>query len=105
MLTEYIRYTVPPDRAAALIDAYGSAGESLKASVHCLGFDLTRCAEAPESFILRISWDSLDGHLQGFRKSSEFRRFFEAIRPFVENIQEMRHYEATPVRWERATPA
>jgi hypothetical protein len=39
--------------------------------------------------------DSEDGHLSGFRQSPEFRRFFEAVGPFVHDIQEMRHYEIT----------
>jgi hypothetical protein len=37
----------------------------------------------------------LDTHLSGFRKSPEFRRFFEAVGPFVNDIEEMRHYQVT----------
>jgi hypothetical protein len=33
------------------------------------------------------------GHLRGFRGSSEFRSFFSAVRPYVDRIEEMRHYE------------
>jgi hypothetical protein len=46
---------------------------------------------------LRIEWDSVDGHMQGFRSSPEFRTFFAAIRPYIGDIQEMRHYEKTAV--------
>ncbi len=47
--------------------------------------------------MLRIEWDSAEGHLQGFRSSPEFREFFANVRPYVGAIAEMRHYEATPV--------
>jgi len=102
MIVEYIRYRVPAEQADALIAAYRVAVESLRASPHCFGYELTRCSEAPEQFILRIQWDSADGHLQGFRKSPEFAPFLKAIGPFVSNIEEMRHYEHTELHWTRA---
>jgi len=101
MIVEYIRYTVSADESAALIAAYQSAGASLRASVHCQAFELTQCSEAPGVFVLRIVWDSLAGHLQGFRSSPEFRSFFQAVQPFVGQIDEMRHYEVTQVSWRR----
>ncbi len=51
------------------------------------------CTEEPGVYIVRIEWDSAEGHLSGFRTSPEFRSFFGAVRPFVGNIEEMHHYE------------
>jgi quinol monooxygenase YgiN len=73
----------------------------MKDSPHCLGYELTQCAEARESFILRILWDSAEGHIKGFRTSPQFRPFFAAVQPFVKDIQEMRHYEQTSLCWSR----
>jgi hypothetical protein len=53
--------------------------------------------EAPASYILRIEWDSAEGHMQGFRRGPEFPAFFAAIRPYVGEIAEMRHYALTSV--------
>ena len=93
MIVEYIRYTIPADRAAAFERDYAEASVPLAASPHCEGFELSRCVEAPDSYILRIEWDSVEGHMQGFRNSTEFRQFFQSIRPYVGDIAEMRHYE------------
>lgn len=101
MIVEYIRYRVDAEHRGSFLKAYEVAGESLRASAHCLGYELTECAEEKGSFILRIEWDSAEGHLQGFRKSPEFRPFFQAVQPFLNDIQEMRHYELTPERWSR----
>ena len=101
MIVEYIRYKIAEGRAEAFVEAYDKAAESLRASPHCLGFELSRCSEAREHFILRIQWDSSEGHLQGFRKSPEFGSFFAAVKPFLSDIEEMRHYEITAVRWTR----
>jgi quinol monooxygenase YgiN len=97
VIVEYIRYQMDSDRQAAFEEAYGQAQQSLWQSTHCLGWEPSRCVEEPDSYILRIEWDSVDGHMQGFRRSPEFRVFFAAIRPYVGDIQEMRHYEQTAV--------
>lgn len=47
---------------------------------------------------MRIEWDSVEGHEQGFRESPGFRGFFASVRPFFGNIEEMSHYEAAPIR-------
>lgn len=101
MILEYIRYRVPEPRSEALVEAYQEAQASLQASPHCLGFELSRCTEAPDCFVLRIQWDSEEGHLQGFRKGPHFGAFLRAVQPFLSNVEEMRHYEATAVRWSR----
>jgi quinol monooxygenase YgiN len=97
MIVEYIRYTIPADRRAAFEGAYAQASRSLDASAHCLGYELSRCVDEPGAYVLRIEWDSAEGHLRGFRGSPEFRAFFAAVGPYVGNIAEMRHYELTGV--------
>jgi quinol monooxygenase YgiN len=97
MIVEYIRYHVAEEQGPALEQAYTRASEALRQSPHCLAYELARCTEEPASYILRIQWDSVEGHLQGFRRSPEFQSFFRAISPFVNAIQEMRHYEVTAV--------
>lgn len=47
--------------------------------------------------MLRICWTSSEGHLGGFRRSPEFRTFFAAIRPYLADVEEMRHYALTSV--------
>jgi quinol monooxygenase YgiN len=98
VIVEYIRYTIPAERRDAFERGYAEASAALAASPHCLAYDLARCVEDPTQYVLRIDWDSADGHMQGFRRSPEFRTFFAAVRPFVSDIAEMRHYEPTAVR-------
>jgi quinol monooxygenase YgiN len=84
---------VPGDFEAA----YRRASEALDTSEHCLGYELSRGVEEPQNWILRIDWDSLEGHEQGFQKSAQFGPFFEAVRPFFDDIREMKHYRATEI--------
>ena len=43
--------------------------------------------------VLRITWTSAEDHLQGFRGGDRFPEFLAAIRSYVGDIEEMRHYE------------
>jgi heme-degrading monooxygenase HmoA len=97
MIVEYIRYALTDHDGDQLVAAYRQAQEQLRASPNALAWELTRCADDPSSYILRIEWDSADGHMNGFRKGPEFPGFLAAIRPFIGEIAEMRHYEPTPV--------
>jgi len=106
MLVEYIRYTLPAEQTEAFEGAYARAQAGLRVSPHCLSWELSRCIDPPsrssgaeetQHYILRIEWDSHDGHLQGFRKSAEFATFLAEIRPYIECVEEMRHYAVTEV--------
>jgi quinol monooxygenase YgiN len=93
MVVEYIRYRIDAARGDEFERAYGQAATSLEASSHCLAYEVARGVEDPASYIVRIEWDSVEGHEQGFRRSPEFREFFAAVKPFFDDIDEMRHYE------------
>lgn len=101
MIVEYIRYDLQQHSPDELIAAYRRAGEQLRASPECLGFELTRCEEASTTLILRIVWTSTRDHLEGFRKGANFPAFLAAIQPFFGEIAEMRHYAQTGVEWAR----
>lgn len=92
MTVEYIRYRIDADRRDAFVAAYREAVTALDDSEYCVGYQLAHCEEEPDRFILRIYWTSTDDHLNRFRPSAQFRRFFPPIRPFVDDIEEMQHY-------------
>jgi len=93
MIVEYTRYEIDEQRRGAFEKAYKKAVEPLAASSRCLAYELSHCTEVPEYYVLRIEWDSEEGHLRGFRSSPEFRSFFASIQPYVKDIEEMRHYQ------------
>ncbi|MFJ4782931.1 group II truncated hemoglobin [Streptomyces sp. NPDC088794] len=106
---EYIRYRIPQTRSAEFVAAYTRAAAQLAAAPQCVDYELTRREgdtgdDTGEDtgndahFILRITWTSTEDHLKGFRTSELFPGFLAEIRPYIENIEEMRHYAPTPVR-------
>lgn len=104
MIVEYIRYKLdkhttssPEETSGGFESAYRTASRTLDASPHCLGYELTRCVEEQDRYILRIEWDSVEGHLTGFRRAPEFAAFLQAIKPYIGEIEEMQHYMPTAV--------
>ena len=105
MIVEYIRYELKNSATEDLIAAYRSAAQHLRAAPECLGYEFSVCAESPTSCILRIEWTSREAHMNGFRKGPHFPPFLALIRPYVEEIAEMRHYERGDLVWSRSGAA
>jgi len=103
MTTEVIRYKVPVVQAAAFEEAYKQTEPILQNSSHCLGYSLLRGVEKPENWMFMLSWDSVEGHEQGFRREPGFRQFFSLIKPFLSQVQEMKHYHTSGLNWSRGS--
>jgi quinol monooxygenase YgiN len=97
MTIEYIRYKLNAGQRDAFIESYKTAVNQLEASDYCKAYELSECEEESGSFILRIEWTSTEDHMNGFRKSTIFPAFFSQVKPFFDNILEMRHYKLTDV--------
>jgi quinol monooxygenase YgiN len=97
VVVEYIRYSISPDQAAEFEQAYEQAAKVLDQAPECLGYELSKGVEEPEHYILRIEWKSVEEHEHGFRNSSGFQEFFAAVRPFFNQIDEMKHYGRTAI--------
>lgn len=98
MIVEYIRYRIAdPERRAEFENAYATAAEQLELAPQCLGYELSHGTEEPDRYILRIEWASVADHEQGFRTGPHFPPFLAAIRTYVGDIVEMKHYARTAV--------
>ena len=102
MVNEYIRYRISSESRATFLSDYAKAVAYLQASPVCLGYELSQCEEDNDLFVLRISWQSTADHMGKFRGSPEFQGFLPLIRPYIANIEEMRHYALTELCWNRS---
>lgn len=90
---EVIRYNVPQDQWEQFEKAYDAAGKFLSKSKYCLSYAINKGSEEPNHYVIIIHWTSEDDHLNGFRKSADFMPFFNLVKPFYNQIQEMKHYQ------------
>jgi quinol monooxygenase YgiN len=98
---EIIRYNMPEDKHTAFEKAYTDAGVLLKASQYCLGYEVIHGEEEPNHYIVTIHWSSTNEHINGFRKSEQFSPFFNLVKPFFENIEEMKHYKQSIIGFKK----
>jgi quercetin dioxygenase-like cupin family protein/heme-degrading monooxygenase HmoA len=98
LMVEYIQYRMPVEHGDRFAETYEQAGEVLARSPHCRGWELRRSVEEPERFVVRIEWDSQEGHEEGFRGSPDFEQFLALVRPFAQFRGEMAHYDAVASR-------
>jgi quinol monooxygenase YgiN len=92
MIVEYIRYVIPEAQGAELRATYPEAGKILSANEHCISWEISRGVEEPDQHVVRIVWDSIEGHMEGFRESPEFADFFGLLGRFREYNLGMAHY-------------
>lgn len=96
---EIIRYKISDEQSKAFEDAYEKAGEYLKASPYCRGYNVLHGDDEPNHYIVTIYWTSKEDHLTKFRSSEQFSAFLPLVRPFFNDIQEMKHYKRTSIGW------
>jgi quinol monooxygenase YgiN len=101
VIIEYIRYELTTSSTDSLLDSYRAAATHLRDAPECLGYEMTVCADAPQSCVLRIQWQSAEAHMGGFRRGPHFPPFLALIRPYIGEIAEMRHYRCTDLAWSR----
>jgi quinol monooxygenase YgiN len=99
--TEIIRYNIPEQERGNFEKAYTQAGQYLQASEYCLGYQVIHGSEEPNHYIVIIYWTSEQDHLTGFRKGKDFMPFFNLVKPFYNNLEEMKHYRLTDNQWMR----
>src|SRR5712692_8288247 len=73
MIVEYTRYKIEEGRRKSFEETYQKAANALRASSHSLAYELSHCTEDLNYYTLRIERDSEEGHLKGFRSSSEIQ--------------------------------
>jgi len=96
MIVEYVRYRIAEsERRVDFEKAYAAAAEQLDLAPQCLGYELSHGIEEPDRYILRIEWTSVEDHEQGFRGGPYFPPFLASIRPYIGDIEEMKHYRMT----------
>ncbi|MCR8725553.1 antibiotic biosynthesis monooxygenase family protein [Frigidibacter sp. ROC022] len=69
MIIEMVTIRIKPDTAAAFEAGVSKARAVFRRAPGCLGMELGACIEEPGLYQLLIRWETLEAHMEGFRKS------------------------------------
>ena len=92
MIVEIATINVIEGREAEFETAFAKAQRYIVESPNSLTHQLTRCIEHPSRYVLRIEWDSLEGHTVAFRGSAAFQEYRALLYPLYASPPEVVHY-------------
>ena len=97
MVVEHAYLTVDPARRNDFEAAFVKAEPILTGAHGCAGADLFRDAEYPGRYLLRVTWQRLEDHVEVFPASEAGRQFAAHVAEFFVSAPEVRHVDAEPV--------
>jgi quinol monooxygenase YgiN len=107
MVVEYIRYKVPMEALDSFLIGMAHTVKQLNTASSCLGYELTRSVDDPETYVLRIEWVK-DSHKQRFKPSAFIPDIIDGGRPFAAYITDSHFFKPTGIykrmperQWER----
>jgi len=92
MITEHAILPVKPGREAEFEDAFASARLVIASMPGFQGLTLSRGIENTSSYLLLVSWDSVEAHEVGFRGSPEYQEWKRMLHHFYEPFPVVEHY-------------
>lgn len=92
MITEHALLPVKPGLEAEFEEAFASARLIIASMPGFRGLALSRGIESPRSYLLLVSWDSVDAHEVGFRGSAEYQEWKRMLHHFYDPFPVVEHY-------------
>ncbi|MGZ6041865.1 MAG: antibiotic biosynthesis monooxygenase family protein [Asticcacaulis sp.] len=93
MITEIARLRIDALRSDDFEAAVAAAAPLFRASEGCHGMALDRIIEEPGTYVLRVSWETLEHHTVIFRGSENFQKWRALVGPFFIEPPEVAHNE------------
>ena len=92
MVLEVAVLDVKPGQSQDFEAAYGQAQSILSSMKGYNSHQLQKCLEKPNRYILLVSWQTLEGHTQGFRGSAAYQEWRRLLHHFYDPFPEVEHY-------------
>ncbi len=93
MITEIAVFQAVPGKEDAFAQGIQKAIETVARGSGCRSIAAHRCIEDPARFMLIVEWDSLEAHIEGFRKSPLFAEYRSHINGLFLDSPVVHHYE------------
>lgn len=93
MVTEHGLLSVRAGQEAAFEAAFAEARDIIAASPGFRGLVLSRGVERPATYLLRVEWETLADHEEGFRGSTAYLPWAAALHHFYEPMPRIEHFE------------
>ena len=93
MVLEHALLHVVPGREAQFEEAFARAKAIIAGMPGFGGLTLSRCVERPGTYLLLVTWRSVEDHTEGFRGSPEYQEWRRLLHHFYDPFPVVEHYE------------
>jgi heme-degrading monooxygenase HmoA len=92
VITEQAALDVTPGREAEFEGAFAEAKAIIASMPGFQSLELHRCIETPSRYLLLVSWERLEDHTEGFRKSPEYEEWRRLLHHFYDPFPTVEHF-------------
>ncbi len=93
MFVEIAVLKAKPGEAERLREGLRAARAVIAGAAGYLGSVFYQGVESPESFLLRVEWETLEAHMNGFRQGPLFAAWRGHFQAFLDGPPAMTHYQ------------
>jgi quinol monooxygenase YgiN len=92
MIIEHAELNIAPERVDEFQGVLSDAARVVRQAAGFRWIEFHRSIETPSVFMIRIGWDTLSDHLDGFRGSRLFAQWRAVIAPYFDEPPRVEHY-------------
>ena len=93
MILEVAVLNVRPGQEAAFEQSMAKARPLIAASLGFGSIEVRRCVEAANRYLLLVTWQKLEDHTEGFRKSERYQEWRALLYHFYDPFPVVERYE------------
>ncbi len=97
MITEIASLHIDPAKATEFEAAVAAAKPCFETADGCHGMSLEAVIETPGHYYLRVLWETVEAHTEGFRSSDNFQQWRALAGPFFVQPPDVVHAETVSV--------
>ncbi|HEX3946324.1 MAG TPA: antibiotic biosynthesis monooxygenase [Acidimicrobiales bacterium] len=93
MILEHAVLDITPGREAEFEDAFALAKSLIASSPGFLALRLSRGLEQPNRYLMLVEWETLEDHLEGFRRSDAYGEWRQLLHHFYSPTPVVEHFD------------
>lgn len=93
MILEHVILDIVAAQEPSFERAFEEATSIISSMAGFRSLRLDRCVERPSRYLLLVEWESIEDHVEGFRKSAEYERWRDLLHRFYEPFPVVEHFE------------
>ncbi|MEO8111122.1 MAG: antibiotic biosynthesis monooxygenase [Ginsengibacter sp.] len=93
MITEIAVLYIRKNEGHLFENAFSEAQKIISAMNGYIEHELQKCIEEENKYVLIVRWDSIENHVEGFRKNEKYEEWKKLLHHFYDPFPVVEHYQ------------